>query len=65
MAVLPTPASPISTALFLRRRARISTVCSISSVAADHGVDAAGGRIGGQVAAELVERGLALRANGS
>ena len=32
MAVLPTPASPISTALFLRRRARISTVCSISSV---------------------------------
>ena len=31
MAVLPTPASPISTALFLRRRARISTVCSISS----------------------------------
>ena len=29
-AVLPTPASPISTALFLRRRARISTVCSIS-----------------------------------
>ena len=32
IAVLPTPASPISTALFLRRRARISTVCSISSV---------------------------------
>ena len=31
MAVLPTPASPIRTALFLRRRARISTVCSISS----------------------------------
>src|SRR3954463_3062098 len=30
MAGLPTPASPISTALFLRRRARISTVCSIS-----------------------------------
>ncbi len=31
IAVLPTPASPISTALFLRRRARISIVCSISS----------------------------------
>jgi len=32
MAVLPTPASPISTTLFLRRRERISAVCSISSV---------------------------------
>ncbi len=31
MAVLPTPGSPISTGLFLDRRERISTVCSISS----------------------------------
>src|SRR4051795_12248659 len=29
-AVLPTPASPISTGLFLVRRERISTACSIS-----------------------------------
>ncbi len=31
IAVLPTPASPTSTGLFLVRRERISTVCSISS----------------------------------
>ena len=31
IAVLPTPGSPISTGLFLVRRERISTVCSISS----------------------------------
>ena len=31
IAVLPTPASPISTGLFLVRRDRISTACSISS----------------------------------
>ena len=61
IAVLPTPASPISTALFLRRRARISTVCSISCVAPDDRVDAAARRVGGEVTAELVERGLLLR----
>ena len=62
IAVLPTPASPISTALFLRRRARISTVCSISFCAADHRVDPAVPRLVGEVAAELVERrGLGLR----
>ena len=32
IAVLPTPASPISAALFLRRRVSVSTTCSISLV---------------------------------
>ena len=62
MAVLPTPGSPISTALFLRRRARISTVCSISPSRPMTGSMRPARGLGGQVAAELVERGRVGRA---
>jgi hypothetical protein len=54
---LPTPASPISTALFLRRRARISIVCSISSARPITGSMRPSAASAVEVAAELVERG--------
>ena len=55
MAVLPTPGSPISAGLFLVRRERIWMTRSISFDAADHRVELAGARRGGQVDAELVD----------
>ena len=62
MAVLPTPASPISTGLFLVRRDRISTVCSISSARPITGsIWPLPGQVG-QVRAVLVQGGRAAGA---
>ena len=58
IAVLPTPASPISAALFLRRRLRASTTCSISCSRPITGSIRPVAGLGGQVTAELVEGGV-------
>ena len=56
MAVLPTPGSPIRTGLFLvRRRQHLDDPADLV-VAADDRVELAGARLGGQVAAVLLER---------
>ena len=56
MAVLPTPASPIKTGLFLVRRDSIWTTRSISVSRPMIGSELSGASHGGEVDAELVER---------
>ena len=56
MAVLPTPGSPIRTGLFFVRRRQDLDDAPDLLVAADDRVELAGARLGGQVAAVLLER---------
>ncbi len=63
MAVLPTPGSPMSTGLFLVRRDSTCMTRSISRCAADDRVELLLPGLLGEVAAELVEHGRALRAS--
>ena len=56
MAVLPTPGSPMSTGLFLVRRDEHLDDAADLLVAADDRVELARARVGGQVAAVLLER---------
>ena len=58
MAVLPTPGSPMRTGLFfVRRRQHLDDAADLV-VAADDRVELAGSRLGGEVAAVLLERGV-------
>jgi len=58
MAVLPTPASPTSSGLFLRRRHSVCTHALELSVAADQRVDLASERQRVQVLRVVVERAV-------
>ena len=56
MAVLPTPAGPTSAGLFFPCRSRMSIDARDLLVAAAHRLEAAGARVGGEVARESRER---------